>query len=162
MKRTPNETIYNSDNTWTIICCNGEKVTIDDSDKHIINGKRIYVDRGYAGMKIGGKRKALHAIIMPPGEGLVTDHINGDKMDNRKTNLRICTRADNRHNSKIHKNNTTGCPGITIIRDSGKYVATITRFKIRHYLGGFDSKDEAIKAYRDKEKELNNGFIRNR
>lgn len=68
------------------------------------------------------------------------DHINGNGLDNRLSNLREATLSQNMWNRKRHKNNTSGIPGVTRHRD---------RWKVKvngMYFGLYDSKEEAAKA----------------
>ena len=51
---------------------------------------------------LNGKRDlAIHRIVMSPPKGMVVDHINGNALDNRKENLRVCTYSQNSCNKKI-------------------------------------------------------------
>ena len=81
----------------------------------------------------------------PAGE---IDHINGDKADNRICNLRVCDASTNQQNIRAAKaGNTTGLLGVTVDRESGKFVAQIS-YNHRHiHLGRFDSADLAHAAY---------------
>lgn len=62
------------------------------------------------------KKWYLHRLIMNVEQGLEIDHINGDKLDNRKINLRICTRSQNRQNSKIPNSSTSGYKGVIYLK----------------------------------------------
>lgn len=75
------------------------------------------------------------------------DHINGNKLDNRKINLRICTRSENQYNRKISKNNTSGYKGVSWHEGSNKWYARICLNYKSIFLGAFDSKELAAKAY---------------
>jgi hypothetical protein len=54
----------------------------------------------------------LHRLIMDPPKGMMVDHINGDGLDNRKCNLRICTAAQNAANRRMHRKSKTGYVGV--------------------------------------------------
>lgn len=62
----------------------------------------------------------------PVPKGMVIDHINGDKHDNRLENLRACTVAQNIANSKMRSNNTSGVKGIMWDEERGRWKAFIT------------------------------------
>jgi hypothetical protein len=77
-----------------------------------LNG-RYYAKRN---IRIDGKQKAalLHRTIMGLtwGDGKEVDHINRNPLDNRKINLRLCTRTQNQENKDLSKNNTSGYRGV--------------------------------------------------
>lgn len=89
----------------------------------IVDKEFAYLDRynrhvsmGYCTRKKSkwmSNEKIHHAIIWKPPQWLVTDHINRDKLDNRKENLRHCTISDNIINTGLWKNNTTWCKWIS-------------------------------------------------
>jgi hypothetical protein len=73
------------------------------------------------------------------------DHVNGVKLDNRKSNLRKCSVAENGFNQKIHRNNTSGYKGI---RKSGsKWQAQIQKHGKNKCLGTFPTKQLAAKGF---------------
>lgn len=76
----------------------------------------------------------------------VIDHINGDKMDNRISNLRSVTQSENRKNVRIGKNNTSGTKGVFWDKSLGGWKAVIGSNKKKHYLGCFKNKQDAIQA----------------
>lgn len=77
----------------------------------------------------------------------LVDHENGNKLDNRKKNLRECTQSQNMMNVKVKKNNTSGVTGVGLFKNSGKWFARINPSKgNRIFLGEFTNKEDAIKA----------------
>jgi hypothetical protein len=126
---------------------------IDIEDCSKVESYRWYLNQnGYAiaHMTMGPKqyKKVFlhHVIIGEVPEGIHVDHINGNKLDNRKENLRLATPTQNQGNSKIPKNNKTGYKGVFQVR-SGKFVAQIKiNYKSTH-LGTFDTAEQAAEAY---------------
>lgn len=87
----------------------------------------------------------MHRLIMMPPKDIEIDHINRDKTDNRKCNLRYADRSINCSNIGIQRNNTSGTTGVSFCRIKQKW---------RAYFGnkrkaGFSTKDEAIKWRKD-------------
>ena len=77
---------------------------------------------------------------------LVVDHINGDTLDNRKCNLRICTNQQNTMNSMIGKNNTSGITGVYWDKSRSKWEVEIMLNRKKIHLGRYGNKEDAIKA----------------
>lgn len=86
----------------------------------------------------------LHRLIMDAPEGMSVDHINRNQRDNRRSNLRICTQAENTRNSSVPKNSTTGVTGVH--KKGKKFSARIEYNKKRINLGCFASFEDAVKA----------------
>jgi hypothetical protein len=129
----------------------GKVAIVDDEDFERVNQFKWCFDTGYAARK-SGPRKAqvkiwLHRFIMQTPPGMDTDHINGNKLDNRKNNLRICTHSINLNNSKLARNNTTGFQGVSWSKDKKKWRATKGYFGKQFWLGYFDSPQKAHIAF---------------
>lgn len=100
--------------------------------------------RGYITSNTKGKAIKLHRLILDCFDSKITiDHINHNKLDNRKCNLRFVSRSQNGMNSQLHKNNTSGVSGVTWNKKIQKWVARITLDYERIYLGAFDSFEKA-------------------
>ena len=84
------------------------------------------------------------------------DHINGDKADNRISNLRDVPRGINHKNRAVQKNNKTGAPGIKYLAKERRWEARLCSNRKRIYIGCFEDKDEAIAAR--KAAQLDYGF----
>jgi len=99
-----------------------------------------------------GVTTLLHREILSVPKGLMTDHINGNALDNRKSNLRIVSNAQNQANRNLSKNNTSGYKGVGKTKN-GTYSANIGVMvdgkSKRLYLGTFLTKEEAAKVYND-------------
>lgn len=95
--------------------------------------------------KVGKIR--LHRLVMDNPKSKMIDHINGDKLDNRKANLRVCTNADNMRNRPKTKTNHSGYKGV--IFHYNKWKATIKVNYKQIYLGRFTKKEDAAKAYNE-------------
>ena len=111
---------------------------------------------------ISSKGKFLHRILLKEPKGKTIDHIDGDSMNNRKSNLRICTIRENSKNNKIHKYNKSGHKGVLwyYYRNVNKWMAYICIDNKRTTLGYFEDYDEACKVREDAEKELFGEFNR--
>mgnify|MGYP005811340867 CR=1 FL=1 len=95
----------------------------------------------------------IQRMIMNTPKGMSTDHINGDTLDNRKSNLRICTSAENNRNRGKSSNNKSGYVGVSQA-PSGKFIATISHRRKKYHIGTFDTKKKAAMARDKKAKEL--------
>jgi hypothetical protein len=84
----------------------------------------------------------------------VVDHINGNKLDNRKSNLRICTQQDNCRNRCVQSNNKSGYKGVSFNKEKQKYEACICIDKKTIHLGLFNSAIDAAIAYKNSETKL--------
>lgn len=144
----PNEIkIY--DNYAIIVLCDIKsnpiaetKIDIEDIDKI----KNFRWCKDYNGYVKNSDQKYLHRVIMDESI-LFVDHINGDKLDNRKNNLRICSNADNLKNRvKLPSNNTSGILGVRYRADRNKWYAEIQCNRQRIRLGSYIDKEDAIKA----------------
>jgi len=161
-KYKPRET---TKNTYKILLSQGKETVIDGDDVLKVLNYKWHHSYGYAvGSCIGddGKRRTifLHRVIMDTPEGMFTDHINGDRLDNRKSNLRICTMQQNAFNRKDRKNKT-GFRGVSFHptkRGTKKYEASIRVDGIKKFIGLFSTPEEAARAYDEKAKIIHGDF----
>jgi hypothetical protein len=93
----------------------------------------------------------LHRFIMgcAPRDGKVVDHIDGNTLNCQKSNLRICTQAENKRNRKLNKNNTSGYKGVHQIKGTGLWRACIYLDRKQKVLGYYASPEEAYEAYKE-------------
>lgn len=111
-------------------------------------GKRIN------GRRVGRKVIMMHRLIMNAPRHLVVDHINHNGLDNRKKNLRLCTRAENNRNRRPFNINGSGYKGVSWDKYRKRFLAAI-RCNGKYYnLGRFKSEITAAKAYDKKAKQL--------
>ena len=91
------------------------------------------------------------------------DHINLDKADNRICNLRQANNSENLENRGVQKNNKSGFIGVCFAKRENKWLATITKNKVKYKLGFFDTAEEAGAKYLEAKKEIHkfNPFVRN-
>lgn len=88
------------------------------------------------------------------GDGIMTDHANHCGLDNRMTNIRTCTRSQNAQNSRVRKDSKSGFKGVYWREEDKFWYARIKHNGVRIRLGCFKKKEDAIKAYDDKAREL--------
>lgn len=99
----------------------------------------------------------LHRMVIGAPQGKRVDHIDGDKLNNRLGNLRLCSDAQNSRNSRLALNNTTGAKGVTKTA-TGRYRARITYNYKEIHIGTFDDVQAAYEAYAAKAAELHGDF----
>jgi len=125
---------------------------IDTNDIPKVSGVLWSQNNGYV---YNDKRGKLHKVIMPSsGQKEDIDHVNGDRMDNRKENLRPCTRAQNNMNKHGNKRNTSGYKGVSWCKRDRKWVANIFYNRKHIFLGRFKNIHDAARAYNAKATEL--------
>lgn len=93
----------------------------------------------------------MHRDILGAKPGQIVDHVNGNGLDNRRANLRICTHAENMRNHR-------GSKGVDRFR--GRWRARIQFDHSSKFLGLFDTKKEAAEAYHAASLQLFRSFVR--
>lgn len=153
-KPTKNPNKYTFDDKCAYIHINGKDdvAIIDIEDYKKVKDYRWSYCNGYfqtsLSYKCISKTIGLHRLIMDSYEkNLVVDHINRNRLDNRKINLKIVTRSENALNSKI--NPLYGVAGISNF--NGKWIASISPKGKTIKIGSFDNINDAIKARKDAE-----------
>lgn len=121
---------------------------IDDSDAELVLSRRWHLDsQGYPSCRgRGGKGGRLHELLLGRApRGLVTDHRNGDKLDNRRENLRRVTQAVNCQN--LAARSARGYRGVYLDRARGTWYVQVKSGGVKFCGGsGFASPDEAAVA----------------
>jgi hypothetical protein len=125
----------------------GKLVLVDDDDFEILIKYKWHLhSNGYArcGIYKNGKTSQfyMHRMILNTPEGLDTDHIDHDKLNNCRSNLRVCTRSQNNGNG-IRKGNASGYIGVGFRKDANLWEARIAHKRI----GYFRDPIEAARAY---------------
>ena len=141
---------------------------------HVPGGTKPYA--------VSGDKKSIHRVVMNNPEGMDVDHINGDTLDNRKENLRVCTRAQNSQNRKLREDSSTGMKGVWeykkpirqkyISKKTGevKYCEHMPKKRFKAYIGNpekpgrninlgyYSTLEAAARAYDRKAIELHGAF----
>tara|TARA_R110002126_G_scaffold274175_1_gene419107 strand:+ start:173 stop:700 length:528 start_codon:yes stop_codon:yes gene_type:complete len=130
---------------------------------------------GYRAIRISGKLYQEHQLTYLYHFGSLKagciDHIDGNRVNNKLSNLRLVTRSQNAMNKCIQSNNTSGHVGVFKRKDTGKWTAYIGKGKVtidgktvksgRTYLGSFKTMELAMIARADAEKEIHKEFAFN-
>lgn len=121
-------------------------VLLDDEDYEVVAQHAWWCNiHGYIVGRLDGKELYLHRFLMgfPPQK--VVDHINGNKLDNRRCNLRLCERKENCRNARRPKNNTSGCTGVSKCKNNlWRAYIMVDRKQIN--LGIYENIEDAIQA----------------
>ena len=138
---------------------NGKGVVIVDDEWYplLSQWKWHLTCKGYAERSVRpGYGTMMHRVVNMTPQGLWTDHINGNKLDNRAANLRSCTNAENSQSRKRKSAAKSGYRGVS--KKNNRFQATITINYKSHYIGMFDTAEEAARAYDAKATELHRSF----
>jgi hypothetical protein len=133
----------------------GKFAIVDDGDFEYLNQFKWHYDNtGYASRTLSrvlifrlSRHISMHREITEAPVGMEVDHINGNRLDNRRSNLRVCTKAENRRNIGVRKNNSTGYKGVCYRKYIKQWQAQITVNSKAVYLGYYKTAEEAAKVY---------------
>ena len=112
-------------------------------------------EKEYLRLELLGYHLYVHRIIwvlMTGEQPKEIDHIDGNGLNNKWSNLRSVNHKTNGRNQKKHITNTSGASGVTFRKDSGRWRARIMVDDVMISLGTFKNKDDAIKARKEAEK----------
>jgi hypothetical protein len=130
----------------------GEITLVDDEDYDNLMTRKWYTDSdGYAistwKRGEGHVIVKLHRVVTNCPKGMVIDHINHDRLDNRKSNLRVCSIGQNVHNNRKRVKNKSGYKGVSWDTSRGKWISCLSFGGKFRNLGRFDDIVEAAVAY---------------
>jgi len=158
----------------------GKEALVDDEDYEMLNEHKWYArkcwnnkDKFYvmrsSPIDSNGKQKTIlmHRVITNAPKGKQVDHINGNPLDNRKENIRVCTHQQNLMNRGRANNNKSGYKGVSykkrtksMINERSKpWVAQIYLNDKKIHLGTYKTKEEAALVYNKKAIELYGEFV---
>lgn len=144
--------VMKSDNIGAII--------VDPDIAEMVRNRRWSKDtHDYPVINLSSSVVRLHEVVMAQSfyelpKGCYVDHINQDKMDNRRINLRFVTPQESSRNMPLKGNNTSGVTGVYKTK-YGTYRAYITANKQRKELGYYKTLEEAVAARREAEDRFN-------
>lgn len=153
--------LYDTVTLWSVmktIDVRGINVIVDDDVYEEYKDVALYVNR-YNYTMITRLRTPLHRIITDCPEGLNVDHINGNKLDNRRENLRICTQSQNTMNrGKANMTSTSRFKGVCWEKQKSRWRAVIYKGGKRKHLGYYRDEEDAARAYNDAVEEIHGEF----
>ncbi len=137
----------------TIELTRGYTAIVDDCDFEYLSGFTWYAQ--VIGKKIYAARRPVSGMIylhreifrLEKGDKREVDHINGNTLDNRRENIRLCSHAENNRNKGKQSNNKSGFKGVSFHQRNKKWTAWIAINREHIYLGIFGTAEEAHKAY---------------
>jgi hypothetical protein len=123
-----------------------EEILVSNEDYSLLSRHKWNVNaHGYARCSIGNVDVFMHKLIQPSKVSYVIDHINRNKLDNQRENLRAIHRSQNDFNQGKPKNNTSGYLGVMYRKDRDCYYAQISINNEYFHIGSGLEKEEAAK-----------------
>ena len=129
----------------------GKFTIVDDEDFEWLNQWKWHFNKGYALRNVWINKKCItilmHSLIAKTPAGMDTDHIDLNKLNNTKKNLRFCSHAENNKNKAKHKNNKSGYKGVYWRKSSKRWLASILADGKKIFLGSYEKIEDAANAY---------------
>lgn len=136
----------------------GHFAIVDDEDYEVLSRFKWHVVKDDKGKYLYAITKIrMHRFVLNVPSGMFVDHINGDTLDNRKSNLRICTNAENQQNTKS-RGGSSRYKGVSYQRKTGKWMAAFIANKVHYYCGLFNNEEDAALAVDKKRAEVMGHF----
>lgn len=132
-----------------ILLTQGKSCIVDNNMFDYLNQWKWTLEKRYAVRKVKNKAIYMHRLVAKPSDGLEVDHINGNSLDNRKTNLRVCTHKQNCQNTKKQSNNTSGYKGVSFNKGKNKWKAYINIDRRQVFLGYHNEIKDAARKYNE-------------
>ena len=150
----------NSVNLRLLLTNGGYCIVSSEDFAELCKHKWHKLSNGYSARRAYPSKKyvLMHREIMNAPKGKEVDHKNGNKLDNTRQNLRLCTGQQNKFNTKKPITNTSGFKGVYRIKNSTKWMAQISFNDKSIYLGMYNTKKEAATVYNNKAMELYGEF----
>lgn len=130
----------------------GGMALVDDEDYARLSqyrwhqGKKGYVESSF---RVDGRTTTIrmHRLVLQVLPRIEVDHINRNKLDNRRDNLRPATSASNKWNKQNQRSNKHGYQGVFAASRSARFIARISTNGVVRHLGTFDTPEDAARAY---------------
>ncbi len=136
-----------------ILLTQGAVAMVDDADFEQVNRYRWCLSKdvrsSYAMRRRGNTRERMHRFILglSSGNGLEVDHIDDNGLNNQKSNLRICSRSENKRRARKRSDSQSPYKGVRPPRKGHRWEASIEAKGKRLHLGSFTTAEEAAHAY---------------
>lgn len=131
----------------TIPLTKGLVAIVDDADYEILDSIKWHAagsKKNYAINKLVGP---MHRLLLKAKDGMEVDHIDGNSLNNQRSNLRLCTHKQNCQNKGKSKKGTSKYHGVFWMKHNKRWISRIKPDNTAIYLGCFLSEVEAAKAY---------------
>jgi hypothetical protein len=143
----------------------GAIAIVDDDMFEYLNQFNWHLNtEGYAQREIWNKgnriKVRMHREILGTPVGMDTDHINNNRLDNRRENLRVCTRSENLQNSSLRSNNTSGYKGVSYFKHGRLWMASLYLNKKLVFCKYFHNPEDAARAYNEAAKKYFGEFAK--
>lgn len=158
-------TVDNSPRVIEFPLTNGGTFRVDADDADTVRSFAWWKQFTLAGdlaaivTRVGRHAILLHRLLLCEPDGFV-DHIDGDPSNNARSNLRVCTHAENMRNRKIARSNQSGFKGVYLDARRNKWRSEVRFDGRKYYCGTFDTPERAHEAYCKKAAELHGEFAR--
>lgn len=138
----------------TILTNHGKEIFVDDKDFEYLSKYRWWIGNGYPQCYFEKRVVYMHRLVMGLDSPEI-DHINRNRLDNRRSNLRFCSSSQNKANTGLWSKNNSGYKGVGFVKSKKKWRARVSG----EHLGHFNTPQEAALAYDKRIKEIYGEFV---